>query len=78
MWTQSEQVGNDEGDGVSGDLATEAVGFSPSQWAESCHLEAALELPMSDMGQGVGHGVTSDQVIIMAANVIKSSRSRLR
>ena len=26
---------------------------------------------MSDMGQGVGRGVTSDQVIIMAANVIK-------
>ena len=32
---------------------------------------------MSDMGQGVGRGVTSDQVIIMAANVIKKQSKPL-
>ena len=32
---------------------------------------------MSDMGQGVGRGVTSDQVIIMAANVIKTQSKPL-
>ena len=79
MWTQSEQVENDDDDDVSGDLAVEAFGFTPTQWVESCHLEAALELPMlmSDMGQGVGRGVTSDQVIIMAANVIKKQSKPL-